>query len=599
MKYCSEQRIWRRLVAVLVSTGGVLWPAPPVAAQAGGASEATYEVTFQGNWTTASTPDGVVGGAHFTTLIGAVHNDRVTFWRLGGLASPGVEAVAELGATGRFESEIGASLHAASVIKRGVGGGGTSRATFSIDVTRDHPLVTLLSMIGPSPDWFVGISGRSLLDGSGRWVPRLEVDLFPYDAGTEEGAEFSLDNPPTDPQGTITSIRGTGKFSNERMAGLTIVRREAPAPTVRLRASPNPVAEGGSVTVTATLSQALAGGVTIPLTLTAGTAEPGDYGSLAGIAIDGGSTTGTGAVTTTNDVDEDDETFTVALGSLPSSVAAGSPSSVEVTIRDEGPVAVPGLTFSPRRVTVTEGSTAAYEVALDAAPSPSVTVSVDSGDTGAATVSPASLDFTTSNWRTPQQVTVTGVQDADATDEAVTVTHGGTGVTTGTVTVLVDDDDTAPPERPGRPDATPRDGMLDVSWPAVPGAESYTVQWKSGLDEYSDARQQTVRTPSARLSGLTNGVAYTVRVRASSAGGDSGWSEEATGTPLQPVPALPAAGAGLLGLLLALLGARRRGPTMNRLLSRPGHPAPAATSTTAVVQRGCGTGSRCSRKLSM
>ena len=282
-------------------------------------------------------------------------------------------------------------------------------------------------MIGPSPDWFVGISGRSLLDGSGRWVPRLEVDLFPYDAGTEEGAEFSLDNPPTDPQGAITSIRGTGKFSNERMAGLTIVRREAPAPTVRLRASPNPVAEGGSVTVTATLSRALAGGVTIPLTLTAGTAEPGDYGSLAGIAIDGGSTIGTGAVTTTNDVDEDDETFTVALGSLPSSVAAGSPSSVEVTIRDEGPVAVPGLTFSSRRVTVTEGSTAAYEVALDAAPSPSVTVSVDSGDTGAATVSPASLDFTTSNWRTPQQVTVTGVQDADAMDEAVTVTHGGTG----------------------------------------------------------------------------------------------------------------------------------------------------------------------------
>jgi len=93
---------------------------------------------------------------------------------------------------------------------------------------------------------------------------------------------------------------------------------------------------------------------------------------------------------------------------------------------------------------------------------------------------------------------------------------------------------------------------------AVPGADSYTLQWRSGSERYSDARQQTVATPSAMLSGLTNGVAYTVRVRASNAGGDGEWSEEATGTPIQPVPALPAAGAGLLGLLLAWLGGLRR-----------------------------------------
>ena len=446
--------VLRQIGATLVAAGGILWLAPPVAAQAGDASAATYEVTFQGNWTTASTPDGVVAGAHFTTLIGAVHHDGVTFWRSGGRASPGVEVVAERGVTFRFESEIDASPHAAAVIKQGIAGGGTSSATFSIDVTTDHPLVTLLSMIGPSPDWFVGIHGLSLLDGSDRWVARHEVDLFPYDAGTEEGTEFSLDNPSTDPQGTITSIRGSGRFSNERMARLTFVLTQT-RPTVRLSASPNPVAEGGSVTVTATLSQALTSDVTIPLTLTAGTAESGDYGPLASIAIDGGSTTGAGAVTTTDDADADDETFTVALGSLPSSVASGAPSSVEVTIRDE---------------------------------------------------------------------------------------------------------DTAPPERPGQPGVAPGDGMIDVSWTPVPGAASYTMQWKSGLEEYSDARQQTVQTASATLSGLTNGVAYTVRVRASNAGGDSDWSEDATGTPLQPVPALPAAGAGLLGLLLALLGARRRAP---------------------------------------
>ena len=66
-------------------------------------------------------------------------------------------------------------------------------------------------MIGPSPDWFVGVSGLSLLDGQGEWESLLEVDLFPYDAGTEQGTEFSLSNAATSPQGVITSLRGNGQ----------------------------------------------------------------------------------------------------------------------------------------------------------------------------------------------------------------------------------------------------------------------------------------------------------------------------------------------------------------------------------------------------
>ena len=198
-------------------------------------SSATYRVTFQGNWTTASTPGGVVAGAHFTTLIGAIHNDMVTFWESGGTATPGVENVAELGLAGTFKSEINANSNAISVIEKSVSGGGTGSATFDVTVTNEHPLVTLLSMIGPSPDWFVGVSGLSLLDAQGDWESLLEVDLFPYDAGTEEGTEFSLSNAATSPQGVITSIKGMGKFSNVRMARLTFTRQSvntAPAVTI-------------------------------------------------------------------------------------------------------------------------------------------------------------------------------------------------------------------------------------------------------------------------------------------------------------------------------------------------------------------------------
>ena len=198
-------------------------------------SSATYTVTFQGNWTTASTPGGVVGNAHFTTLIGAVHNDMVIFWESGGTATQGVENVAELGVTSTFKSEINANSNAISVVEKSVSGGGTGSATFDVTVTNEHPLVTLLSMIGPSPDWFVGVSGLSLLDAQGDWESLLEVDLFPYDAGTEDGTEFSLSNAATSPQGVITSIKGMGKFSDVRMARFTFTRQSvntAPAVTI-------------------------------------------------------------------------------------------------------------------------------------------------------------------------------------------------------------------------------------------------------------------------------------------------------------------------------------------------------------------------------
>ncbi len=191
--------------------------------------EATYTVKFIGNWTTSSTTVAVPGSAHFTTLIGAVHNSSVTFWTSGGTATAGVERVAELGSTGMFRTEI--SNAASGTVKSTVsqsGVGATGTRTFEVTFSRTHPLLTLLSMIGPSPDWFVGVSGLSMLDGS-NWRSSRTVNLFAYDAGTEDGEDFSLSNPATNPQGTITSLNGQGKFIlNVRMARLTFTLKTPP-----------------------------------------------------------------------------------------------------------------------------------------------------------------------------------------------------------------------------------------------------------------------------------------------------------------------------------------------------------------------------------
>ena len=94
------------------------------------------------------------------------------------------------------------------------------------------------------------------------------------------------------------------------------------------------VYEGSETTVTATMSAPLDANVEIPLTLSNGTAEDGDHETLESITITAGQTTGNGKIATTRDADAD--AFTVALdsGNLPSSVTAGSASSVSITIQE-------------------------------------------------------------------------------------------------------------------------------------------------------------------------------------------------------------------------------------------------------------------------
>lgn len=188
---------------------------------------AVYRVTFTGAFTTDALAAGVgvPGGAHFTTLIGAVHNQGVTFWERGGMASAGTEVMAETGGTGTLRSEvIAAGQDVSEVIEQGLGRGGTPTTEFMISVSGEHASVMLASMLAPSPDWFVGVSDLPLLRADGSWVHRADVGLFPYDAGTEDGERFSLNNDATAPHEVITSLRDIGLFYGDSVAVLQLER---------------------------------------------------------------------------------------------------------------------------------------------------------------------------------------------------------------------------------------------------------------------------------------------------------------------------------------------------------------------------------------
>ena len=207
-------------------------------------SRAEYTVTFTGKWTTAATPDDVPSGAHFSRLVGGVHNGDVVFVIDGRSASPGVESMAELGGTTSLKAEIqAAGADHLSVLEGTTDSiGPTASESFTgVALTTDHPRVTLLTMVAPSPDWFVGVSGLSMLDSLGGWRPSRTVTLHPFDAGTEDGTGFSLTNDDTDPPEFIASLVGKGKFSAEPIATLTFTRTSvasAPSAPTGLSATP-------------------------------------------------------------------------------------------------------------------------------------------------------------------------------------------------------------------------------------------------------------------------------------------------------------------------------------------------------------------------
>lgn len=195
------------IIAIVVVLAGWLAVVPSPHAMAAPRASATYEVTFESTWSAATHPQDFPSGAHYSPWVGATHHDGVVFWAPGALASAGIQAVAELGRTATMAAEIDDAIAAGTAANhlsgRGIGSPGT--VSFSFDIDPSHPLVTLVTMIAPSPDWFVGVHGLSLIE-AGRWVEVKTVPLFAYDAGTDSGLSYTSPNEATRPPVPIFAI---------------------------------------------------------------------------------------------------------------------------------------------------------------------------------------------------------------------------------------------------------------------------------------------------------------------------------------------------------------------------------------------------------
>uniref|UniRef100_A0A669CDN4 Spondin-1 n=1 Tax=Oreochromis niloticus TaxID=8128 RepID=A0A669CDN4_ORENI len=175
---------------------------------------AKYRVTFYGNWSEKIHPKDYPRRAnHWSAIIGSSHSKNYVLWEYGGFASEGVKQVAELGSPVKMEEEIRQKGdEVLTVIKmkaqwpawQPLNVRAAPSAEFSVDRTRH--LMSFLTMLGPSPDWNVGLSAEDLCTKECGWVQKVVQDLIPWDAGTDSGVSYESPNKPTVPQDKIRPL---------------------------------------------------------------------------------------------------------------------------------------------------------------------------------------------------------------------------------------------------------------------------------------------------------------------------------------------------------------------------------------------------------
>lgn len=172
------------------------------------APSANYRVTIVIDWGPSTHPATLPPAAHVSQPVLVNHSERGDLFRVGTLATSGIEFMAEQGGTATLSAEQRADPTVDEVrIAAGINGPG--QRSFTLAVDRTNRFVSIVTMLAPSPDWFLGVDSLELF-ADGVWTPRIEVPLGAYDSGTDNGPRFLSANSDTNPAQPISGPRDSG-----------------------------------------------------------------------------------------------------------------------------------------------------------------------------------------------------------------------------------------------------------------------------------------------------------------------------------------------------------------------------------------------------
>ena len=407
-------------------------------------------ITFTtSDWSTAQTvtvtavDDAVVEGAHTGTITHSASG--------GGYDGVSISSVVANNADNDSPSvtvtESGGSTDVAE-------GGATDSYTLVLDL---EPSGTVTITVSPDAD--VSVSATTLNFTTGNWSSPQTLTVTTVDDAVVEGLHI----------GTITHSASGGSYDGVSVSDVVanITDNDVGGVIVTETAGSTDVAEGGATdTYDVVLDSAPSGTVTITITPDSQvTVSPAPLT----FTTSEWSTAQTVTVTAVNDtVVEGTHTGTITHSASGGGLDGVSISDVVANITDNEVASVTVTESAGSTVATEGGATDIYDVVLDAEPSGTVTITL-TPDADVSVGSPT-LTFTTSDWSTPQTVTVTAVNDAPVEgSHSGTVTHsasGGSydGVSISSVVANITDNDTASvtvTETGGSTDVT---GSRPVKW---------------------------------------------------------------------------------------------------------------------------------------
>jgi hypothetical protein len=207
-------------------------PAPPArsAPPAAPTAPAEYTVIIKSTWTKANFPLEYPSDAHFSGMIGASHNARYTIFAVGRRPTKGLERLSEEGKHSPLNDEIKQAIDQGNALELFESGGlknWQDSMMTTVRVDPGHPLVDVVNMIAPSPDWFTGATNVSLIE-NGAWVARRRIVLPAYDSGGDDGTTYKAPDKDANPKKPTT--RNTNRHfvvrgAAQPVAVLTFVRK--------------------------------------------------------------------------------------------------------------------------------------------------------------------------------------------------------------------------------------------------------------------------------------------------------------------------------------------------------------------------------------
>lgn len=175
--------------------------------------QATYAITFDPALSSNAFlqaagadpyPDGVTAA---DGLMMAEHAEDIVIWEDGGMASDGLRMLAESDDGDPAALIAEAEALGARPVRFQDGAAILNLLTVDMEITLNYaaPCVTYANAITPSPDWFVGFH-ICAVDEEGVWKEEIAFTAVAWDAGTDDGDDYTSEDAASDPQQPIRQL---------------------------------------------------------------------------------------------------------------------------------------------------------------------------------------------------------------------------------------------------------------------------------------------------------------------------------------------------------------------------------------------------------